>query len=221
LNRRDLFEDSSFFLYIAPIVVAIAYGIYEWNELGKGSGTMPQLAYFIVTKSPYLFLVSIVLICVAIMLDVQGANPAERDKVITANSIRLIYLAIAVIIVSFLAAINVVGYTDLAQAFANFLNGRFPLIFGFLLIGTSILLTLNQLIGRSNMTAVYEVVGLLLLAASPAVLYGALRIHLPFSVAFGGSIVSFALGMFLLLSGRRLTQRPKTASVVQAQSTAV
>ena len=65
MSSKDFGEDAAFLLYLVPVVASIIYGIYEWVVTAKTS-TMPSTAYLVVAKSPYLFLISIVAICVAL-----------------------------------------------------------------------------------------------------------------------------------------------------------
>ncbi|MGH2639923.1 MAG: hypothetical protein ACRDF4_11700, partial [Rhabdochlamydiaceae bacterium] len=67
MPSKDFGEDVSFFLYLVPIVASIIYGAYEWAAISHAS-TMPELAYLIVAKSQYLFLLSVVAICIGVIL---------------------------------------------------------------------------------------------------------------------------------------------------------
>ncbi len=219
MNSKDLAEDGAFFLYLGPLIAAIAYAAYEWYTLDRTSYSMPQLAYLIVSKSQYLFLLSVVLVCLGIIVDVRGANRPERESVVSANSTRLQILGISTLVISFAAALSVVGYFDVATAFANFLNGRYALIFGFLMLGTSIILSPRQLLGRSTRGSFGEVIGLLLMAASPVVLYGLIRVHLPAIAGVAAGTLVFIFGLYLLVAGSKIFSRSKTARTVQTEAT--
>jgi hypothetical protein len=212
MNSKDLSEDAAFFLYLAPIIAAIVYGAVEWYKVSRTSHEMPLLAYLIVAKDPYLFLFSIAAICAAIVIEVRATNYEDRTRVILANTTRMQILGVVVILISFAAALSNAGYADVGTAFGVFLNGRFALIFGFFLLGTSILLAPSQLIGRAGTNMFVELIGLLLIGLSPAVLYGATRIHIPLSASAGAATIVFIVGLYVVISGTKLFTRKSTSA---------
>jgi len=64
-----------------------------------------------------------------------------------------------------------------------------------------------------------EIIGLFLMAVSPVILYGLIRIHLPTIAGVAGGVLVFALGLYLLLKGGKIFSRQK-AKPVKAQTTA-
>src|SRR5579872_1456909 len=108
MPSKDFGEDAAFLLYLLPLVASIVYGIYEWAVTASTS-TMPPAAYLIVSKSPYLFLLSLVSICAAIAIEVRYSTPSERNNVVQDNSRRLQQLAVVALVISFLAAFSTGG----------------------------------------------------------------------------------------------------------------
>jgi hypothetical protein len=206
LDSKELGEDAAFFLYLAPIVAAIVYGVYEWFNFGPKSYSMPALAYVVVAKDQYLFLGSIAAVCIGFVFEVRGTPFNERSNIVSANSTRMQLLAIVVLIISFAAAISAGGY-NVATGVGNFLTGRYALIFAFFLIGFSILISPKQLLGNVKSTAITEFVGLLLMALSPFVFYGATKVNVPFPVAAGVGIVVLIVGTVVLLGGTKIFKR--------------
>jgi peptidoglycan/LPS O-acetylase OafA/YrhL len=178
---------------------------------------MPSTAYLIVSKSPYLFLISIVTICLALILEVRSANGNERSGVIQANTIRLQILAVVVLIISFLAALSTANY-DIGNAFSFFVNGRYALIYAFFLIGISLLLSPKQVLGNVKMASIPDILGLLLVVVSPVLFYAGLKIHLGFTASAIGSLIVAIIGFVLLVGGSKLfgkkPQKPATTSQV-------
>jgi hypothetical protein len=211
MPSRDSAEDIVFFLYLVPIVASIIYGVYEWAVTAKSS-TMPPTAYLIVSKSPELFILALVAICGAIIIDVHSASLSERNAVIQTNTLRLQVLAVAVLVISFAAALSTADY-NFGNAASFFVNGRYALIFAFFLIGLSILLIPKQVFGNIRLTSVPELVGLILLVAAPVIFYGGLKVHLSFAASAGGALIVAILGIFLLFAGPSLfgKKQPKTA----------
>jgi hypothetical protein len=206
LDSKDFGEDAAFFLYLAPIVAAIAYGVYEWYHFGPKSYSMPALAYVVVSKDPYLFLGSIAAVCVGFIIEVRGTPMGERVNIVSANSARMQLLAIIVLIISFAAAISTGGY-NAGTGTGTFLTGRYALIFAFFLLGFSILLSPKQLLGSVKLTEAPEFIGLLLMALSPFIFYGGTKLKLPLLVAGGIGIVVLIIGIALLVGGSKIMRR--------------
>ncbi len=214
MASRDAIEDASFILYLVPLIASIIYGAYEWAIIPH-STTMPGLAYLIVSKSPYLFLLSVISVVCGLILEVRGTPLAERSAVIQANAGRMQVLAIAVLILSFFAAVSVGGY-DLANGAAVFIAGRYALIFAFGLILWSFFLNPKQLIGNARLSSVVEIVGLFLLGAAPVVLYGGVKAHLDFDLSAVGAIIVAIIGAYLFFNNTKIFSRKPSQ---QAQPT--
>jgi hypothetical protein len=210
LARKDIGEDASFFLYFAPIVASIVYGVYEWIVISPKSHSFPSRAYLIVSKDPYLFLFSLVVICVALIVELNFSEPSARSGIIVANTRRLQYLAVIVLIVSYAAAVSAANY-NFGDGALIFINGRYAIIYAFFLIGISVLLIPREIFGNFKTSMLPEVLGLVLLAAAPLVFWAAWKYgHLPFAGSAGSALVIAILGLVLLFWST-MTKRPKTA----------
>ena len=212
MSSKDFGEDAAFLLYLVPVVASIIYGSVEWAITAKTS-TMPPTAYLIVAKSPYLFLISVVAICLALILEVRSAKQSDRSNVIQANTNRLQILAVVVLIISFLAAWSTAGY-DLSNGFSYFVNGRYAIIYAFFLIGISLLLSPKQVLGNVKLASIPDILGLLLIVVSPVLFYGGLKIHLGFTASAIGAFIVAIIGFVLLAAGSSLfgkkPQKPTT-----------
>lgn len=196
MNTKELGEDISFFLYLVPVIAGIAYFAYEWYAVQAPSGRF-GLAYLVVSKSPYLFVLAIVSVCVAVMIEVRTAEASGREPIIQANSFRLLMLALVVLIASFIGAYASSG-NDFGVAATFFVAGREVFIFAFLLIVMSIFLTPREVYGNAKLGSLPEVIGLILLVASPALFYLGLKAHISFTGSSLVGIVAFAVGLALL-----------------------
>jgi len=219
MPSKDFGEDVAFLLYLVPIVASIAYGIYEWATTASTS-TMPPSAYLVVSKSPYLFLLSLVAICAAIVVEVRYTNAPERNGIIQDNARRLQILAVIVLIVSVAAALSTANY-DFGNAFSFFVNGRYALIYSFFLIAISLLLSPKQIIGNAKLASIPEIAGLIFLVLAPVIFYGGVKLHLPFSASALGALLVGVIGFVLLISGSTVfgkKQQKAVSTPVPAQS---
>jgi hypothetical protein len=215
MPSKDFGEDVAFLLYFVPVVASIVYGIYEWAVTASTSA-MPPSAYLVVSKSPYLFLVSLIAICAAIAVEVKYANAPERNEIVQDNSRRLQILAVIVLIISFAAALSAASY-DLGTAFSYFVNGRYALIYAFFLIAISLLLSPKQVVGNAKLASIPEIAGLIFLVLAPVVFYGGIKIHLSFATSAIGALIVGIIGLVLLISGSTIfgkkTQKAVTTPV--------
>jgi hypothetical protein len=209
-SSDDRSEDAAFFLYLVPIAASIIYGVYEWYHFGPKSHSMPGLAYVVVSKDPYLFLGSLAAVCLGFILELRGTPINERTNAISANSKRMQILAIIVLVISYAAGISAGGYS-LANGTSNFLIGRYALIFAFFLIGLSVVIAPKQILGNVKIGVVPEFIGLLLMAASPFLYYGATKLKLPFSAAASVGIIVLIIGVAVLVVGPRILKKPTKA----------
>lgn len=219
MPSRDTGEDVAFFLYLLPIVASIIYGAYEWAVLPHTSA-MPVLAYIIVAKSQYLFLLSLVAVCFAVVFEVRSVPVMEREALVRANSSRLLWLAIVVLIVSLAGAFSAGGYST-GNAISVFVLGRYPLIYAFFLLGISLLLSPKQILGNAKLNALPEILGLVLLVVSPLVFYLGLKVKIPFAGSAITGIIVAIIGLFLLLGiSTRIGKKAKPLEVKPAEQKA-
>ena len=205
MNSKELGEDVAFFLYLVPVIAGIVYFAYEWYSISHSSPSTVSLAYLIVSKDPYLFILSVVAICVAIVAEVRTAEPASRESIIQSNSYRLLVLAVVVLIASFIGAYSVSG-NDFGIAATFFVAGREVFLFAFLLVLISIFLNPKEVYGNAKLGSLPEVIGLVLLVASPAIFYVGLKAHISFAASSIVGLIVFVLGL-VLLSGPRLARK--------------
>jgi hypothetical protein len=215
LPSKDFGEDVSFLLYLVPVVVSIIYGAVEWAVVSATS-TMSETAYLVVSKSPYLFLISLVSICLAVILEVRSANAPERNGIVEANTQRLQILAVIVLVISFLASISAGGY-NLIIAISLFVAGRYAIIYAFFLIGFSVLLSPKEVLGNLRVASIPDVLGLLFVVASPVLFYLGIKVHLDFAVSALGGLIVGIIGFVLLFSEGTLFTKKQGTQVVQKQ----
>lgn len=216
---KDTGEDVAFFLYLLPVVASVVFGVYEWSILPHTSA-MPLLAYIIVVKSQYLFLLSLVAVCLAIIVEVRSASITEREALVKANSYRLLWLAIVILIVSLASSISA-GEYNLANGLSIFVQGRYPLIYAFFLVGMSLLLSPKQLLGNAKLSSLPEILGLVFLVASPLIFYAGLKVKISFPLSAAAGILIAIVGLVLLLGiSARMGKRKPVDSIKTAEQKA-
>lgn len=165
----DELGDLAFFLYLTPFIATFLYTMYLWVQNGI-SPVLPQLVFLEVTQSPYLFLVGVVAVTLAGVLDVRDENPASRRAAVQRLSQRLQAIALACIVLAAIAAVYSSG-GDLGNAFFNLLDGRYPLVFPALLVLMSFLILPAMDVSKLGPQAIRYLLVVILLLASPLALH--------------------------------------------------
>ncbi|MEM1993950.1 MAG: hypothetical protein QXW32_00510 [Nitrososphaerales archaeon] len=186
--KKDSVEDAAFILYIFPILINGAYGLWSWIAGGADLDVL-QKVYLNITREPIIFLAGLLAVCVAVLLDTKYLGSLEDiDRRVT----RLAYFCF---ITALIIAIVSTGF-NIASSLTLFLQGRYALIFPALLVLLSLLMRLRGLsLGFSN--GVFRGISLILLLISPLTLYILWRLgaawYIIFAVPFILIIASIGL----------------------------
>lgn len=179
------YGDVALLLYAAPFILNFVYALYLW--IGTGfSAILPQLVFLEVSQSPYLFLAGFTAVSVAAVIDFSSEAPEARKSGLVALSKRLQAIAIASIVLAFIAALYSASF-DPSVAVFNLLVGRYPLVFPALLVFLSFLILPSVKLQGANRKNLIVIV---LLVGSPAVLY---------ELGKRNTVVGLGVGLMLLL----------------------
>ena len=139
MSGRGRYEDLTTVLYIVPFLVSGIYGLILWVQAGI-SLSLPPIVYLTVTRDPYVFMAGSLSVMLGLMIEVSGADPAQRRAKLASLATTLQAIAGASIIFALLGAIYANG-TDVAGLATDFLAGRYNLIFPALMVLLSFLIT--------------------------------------------------------------------------------
>jgi hypothetical protein len=134
MNKKDVYEDVSFILFIMPFIAAGLYGLSLWISAGP-SLVLPENVYLAVTKNPYIFLVGFASIMLGAVLEISNEDRSQRAARVVSLSKKMQTVAIVSLILSFLTAWYAKGFSsDITGAAIDMFLGRFNFIFPALLI---------------------------------------------------------------------------------------
>jgi hypothetical protein len=160
------YGDVALLLYAAPFILNFVYALYLW--FGEGfSAIMPQIVYLEVTQSPYIFLIGFAAVALAVVIDFDSEPQNARKSTTAVLSRRLQLIALASVILAFIAAWYSAG-GDLGTGVLNMVDGRYPLVFPAVLVFFSFLILPSVRLQGANQKNLLIVV---LLIASPLALY--------------------------------------------------
>jgi len=162
LMKKDSVEDAAFILYIIPILLNGGYGLWSWVAVGADLAALQQV-YINLTREPVIFLVGLIAVCVAVVLDARYLSPIEDVER------RVTRLAVFCFITALIIALLSTGF-NLSRGLILFLQGRYALIFPALLMVLTFLFKVRGL-SSTSLRGVGRWLSLLLLLVAPLTLY--------------------------------------------------
>jgi hypothetical protein len=190
------YGDVALLLYAAPFILNFVYALYLWFGAGF-SAILPQLVFLEVTQSPYIFLAGFAAVALAAVIDFNAEAPNAKRSATVVLSRRLQAIALASIVLAFIAAWYSAG-GDIVTALFNMLDGRYPLVFPALLVFFSFLILPSVRLQGANTKNLLIIV---LLIASPAALY---ELGKRSTVAgLGVGLILVLVAAFLLINNKK------------------
>jgi len=206
LSRVDVLEDLTFILYLTPLIASAVYALYLWLPTGL-STSLPKSIYLAVTKNPYLFLIGLVAVCGAVLLEVYLSPPDSRVKKLAESSHQVQILATVCVIFALISVWSAADYSTDTRVFLTiFLEGRYALIYPLLLFLIAPLLNPTLSLRSFRVRGLTEDLSMLLMVASPLILLLLWRLHAPWEAMISTTLIILAAGLLLLTyraEGRR------------------
>ncbi len=194
MNTRGYAEDFSTLLYIVPFLASGVYGLVLWVQGGL-SLVLPASVYLTVTRDPTLFIVGSLSVILGVMVEVNSTDPAARPAKLVSLGVTLQSIAVGSLVLVLISALYANGFTDLTGAAADFIIGRYGLVFPAMLVLLSYLITVKFRLASLANRKVLAVVAMLLVPASLYVI-GKRQITLGLVIAL--ALLLVGLGMYLL-----------------------
>jgi len=199
LQKAETTENISFILYLVPLISSTIYAISLWTSEGL-SLTLPETVYLSVTKDPYLFLISFLAICCAVLIEVFGSSKESRLSRIETNSKQIQILAVISFSAAVLSVWSTIGYSfDISRILQILLAGRYALIFPLMLFILAFLLNTSLKFNLLSFNNLMKNASFILMIASPLIFYGLWRIHVPWEGIISITLIILIIGVALIL----------------------
>ena len=199
LQKAETTENISFSLYLVPLISSTIYAISLWTSEGLSS-TLPETVYLSVTKDPYLFLISFLAICCAVLIEVFGSSKESRLSRIETNSKQIQILAVISFSAAVLSVWSTIGYSfDISRTLQILLAGRYALIFPLMLFILAFLLNTSLKFNLLSFNNLMKNASFILMIASPLIFYGLWRIHVPWEGIISITLIILIIGVALIL----------------------
>ncbi len=199
LQKAETTENISFILYLVPLISSTIYAISLWTSEGLSS-TLPETVYLSVTKDPYLFLISFLAICCAVLIEVFGSSKESRLSRIETNSKQIQILAVISFSAAVLSVWSTIGYSfDISRILQILLAGRYALIFPLMLFILAFLLNTSLKFNLLSFNNLMKNASFILMIASPLIFYGLWRIHVPWEGIISITLITLIIGVALIL----------------------
>lgn len=190
MMKKDSVEDAAFILYIIPILLNGVYGLWNWVAGGVDLAALQQV-YTQLTREPVIFLVGLVAVCVAVVLDARYLSPIDViDR-------RVTRLAVFCFITALIIALLSTGF-NLSSGLILFLQGRYALIFPALLMVLTFLFRVRGM-RSTSLRSLRRGLSLLLLLVSPLTLYLLWRIGVVWYAVFAVPLILVIASLALLI----------------------
>ncbi len=199
MQRVETAENISFILYLVPFLASAVYALSVWVPSGLSS-TLPQTVYLTVTKDPYLFLVGFLAVCLGVLIEVYLSPADSRLNRLAANSRQIQVLALISIVSAAVSVWSVTSYSlNTRELLSILLQGRYALIYPLVLFILAIMLNPSVRFGFLSFNNLLKNASLILLIASPLILYGLWRLHVSWTGIIFSTLITLAIGLALLL----------------------
>jgi len=188
--KKDSVEDAAFILYIIPILLNGGYGLWSWVAGGADLAALQQV-YIQLTREPIIFLIGLLAVCVAVILDARYLSPIEDvDRRVTRLAVFCFITALIIALIS--------TEFNLSSGLTLFLQGRYALIFPALLMVLSFLFRVRGL-SSTSLKSVRRWLSLLLLLISPLTLYLLWRLGVVWYAVFAVPLLLVIASLALMI----------------------
>ena len=199
MEKVGISEDISFFLYILPIAIYGLYSLYLWILAGITS-YLPSDVYLAVAENITIFLIGVLAVCLAVVIDVWASASDLRVKRMEENTSRMRNLAFIYLIFSVFFAWSATSYSlDLTSILDIYLKGRYIILYPVFLFGLSFVLTPSIKDAFKVPTLLFEIIPLALIISSPLFLYLLWRLESSTLVIFSIPLLLFIGGLVMFL----------------------
>jgi hypothetical protein len=169
MSRRGYSDDLPALLYLVPFAASGVYGVFLWVKSGV-SVLLPSSVYLSVTRDPILFTLGSLAVLLGVVLEVIWTDPLNRVGKIASVSNTLQSMALASLVLAFIADLYANGFLDISGTATDFVVGRYALVFPAMLVLLSYLLRAQFRFQSLRSPKTLGIIALLLVPASLYVL---------------------------------------------------
>lgn len=192
-------EDTSLILYAMPFILSGLFSLFLWKGYQGSVGFPPREVYFLTTKNPILFVLGLVSVCLAAIIEVWSKSEG-KEEILILISTKLRVVSYISLFFAFLFAFTADASPSINSAIGNLLEGKFAIIFPlFLMILSYLILPLNILSIKENYS---QVIVLTFLLLSPLSLYALWSLKFAWSITIGisGTLLILACIIYYIVS---------------------
>ncbi|MBM3897424.1 MAG: hypothetical protein FJ358_02720 [Thaumarchaeota archaeon] len=197
-SKSSGIEDASFILFLLPVAVSGIFAIYT----AITSSAFNVDTYIAITSNPIIFIIAIVSVCTALLLEIYYSPPDIRSKKVNVNARRMQRLAIVTLVLTILAALFALGTAPLPLILGTFLAGRYPILFSALLVFLSFLIVVPFKF-QMDKNASANTIAIILLVLSPITYFIGSGGSIPFEPRAAAAAALLILGLLLIVQNNK------------------
>ncbi|NWG08774.1 MAG: hypothetical protein HXX80_00405 [Nitrososphaerales archaeon] len=206
LKKSEMMEDLIFLLYLFPLFLNGLYALYLWFQRGI-TLSLPSEVYLAVTKDHAIFLMGVLAIVAALIIEVRMSPVESRAVNVGKNVSRMRVLAYFCVVTSLISTWSASGYS--LSILDIYLEGGYAMLYPAFLLFLSLALSspIRKFLKLSPI--LFDLLPIVLIVFSPLSLYMLWRLGLPSSLVFSISLLIFIAGIAILLYGPKLKEKSK------------
>jgi len=204
LKKSEMIEDIVFLLYLFPLFLNGFYALYLWFQKGI-SLSLPSEVYLAVTKDHVIFLMGVLAIVAALIIEVRTSPVESRAVNVEKNVSRMRILAYFCVVTSLISAWSANGYSF--YILDIYLEGGYAMLYPAFLLFLSLALSSEIRKFLKLSPILFDLLPILLIIFSPLSLYMLWRLGLPSSLVYPIPLLIFIAGIAILLYGSKLKEK--------------
>ena len=196
-SRASILEDLVFILYLLPIIIPIVYSLLLWPNMG-------QETYLKVTREPIVFIIGIISICIAMLIDIKESETNDKLKLLRVNRERIIKLFYSTIILIIIISWISTGYQkNLITLIIFWTKGKFAVIYPLFLYLAYISVSPSLKVNKLELLKLQEFIAPSLMLISPIILTILVRnIGISFFTSMILTTIIMIIGIILMVKPR-------------------
>jgi len=191
--KSDIIEDISFLLYFLPIV--LTSGSFIWSMTENNSYLD---AYLFATRNSLIFIISIVVIAFAVLLEIKYTAIEKRYNLLVTHTKRMRILGITILLFSVMGSLlSTENFLAIGTATGLFLTARFPIAFAAIMFLQSAFLRVSFTKKPKEEKMIMKLISVICIFLVPIVYYTGDLLNFPIVINLIISLLFVIFGIYL------------------------
>jgi len=192
-DKSNSIEDVSFLLYFLPVILTT--GSFIWGITENNSYLD---AYLFATRNSIIFIISIIAIAGAVLLEINNTTIEKRYNVLVNHTKRMKTLGITILLLSIIGSLLATeSFLAIGTSIGLFLTARFPIAFAAIMFLQSAFLRVPFTKKPKEEKMIMKLISVICIAIVPLVYYTGNLLKFPFVISLIISLLFVIFGIYL------------------------